>query len=94
MSETIFERLEKQLKLLLDGTIPTHATYDLNAALDLTKIMEVKGFAFQLKDLCPKSLTESLWCANFVKDGEVFSAEYPQAPVAICAAAIGALTNQ
>ena len=94
MSETIFEILEKQLNQLLDETIPTHAAYNINPALELVKIMEIKGFSFQLNDLCPKKLTESLWCATFLKDGENFSAEYPQAPVAICAAAIGALTDR
>ncbi|WP_319550093.1 hypothetical protein [Desulfogranum marinum] len=94
MSETIFERLEQQLKQLLDEAIPTHVTDNINSALELVTVMEARGFSFQLKDACPKSLTDSLWCANFLKNGENFSAEYPLAPVAICAAAIGALTNQ
>lgn len=94
MPETIFEKLEAQLNQLLDQTIPTHAAYDINPALELVKMMEIKGFSFQLNDLCSRSLTNSLWCAMFVKDGENFSAEYPQAPVAICAAAIGALTDR
>lgn len=94
MSDTIFEKLEHQLKLLLDEALPVQVASDLDAALDLSKIMEVKGFSFQLQDRCPRSLTDSLWCANFIKDGEIFSAEYPQASVAICAAAIGALTSQ
>lgn len=89
MSESIFERSEKQLKQLLDEAIPTHVTDYINSALELVNVMEAKGFSFQLKDTCPKSLTDSLWCANFLKDGEIFSAEYPLAP-----AAIGALANQ
>jgi len=94
MSETIFESLENHLKLLVNEPLPAEVACDLDAALDLSKIMEGKGFTFQLQDCCPNSLTDSLWCAHFIKDGEVFSAEYPQPSVAICAAAIGALTSQ
>ncbi|MCP4722959.1 MAG: hypothetical protein GY860_26195 [Desulfobacteraceae bacterium] len=94
MSESIPEILEKQLKQHLGEAVPTNAAYDINAALELSEIMEAKGFAFQLKDLCPKSPNETQWCAIFLKDGEKFSADDPQSSVAVCTAAVDALTNQ
>ena len=92
MSESIPEILEKQLKHHLGEAVPAHAVHDINAALELSEILEAKGFSFQLKDLCPKSMNESLWRAIFIKDGEKFSADNPQSSVAICTAAIGAMT--
>jgi len=94
MSESIPERLEKQLKHHLGEAVPTHAAHNIHAALKLSKILEVKGFSFQLKDLCPKSMNETQWRAIFHKDGEAFSADDPQSSVAVCTAAIGALANR
>ncbi len=93
MSESIPERLEKQLKRHLGETVPIHAAHDIHAALELSAILESKGFSFHLKDLCPKSM-ETQWRAIFHKDGKQFSIDDPQSSVAICAAAIEALTNQ
>jgi len=94
MSESIPEILEKQLKQHLGEAVPTHAAYDIHAALELSEIMEAKGFSFQLKDLCPKSLNKTQWRAIFLKDGEKFLADDPQSSVAVCTAAVDALTNQ
>ena len=94
MSESIPEILEKQLKQHLGEAIPTHAVYDINAALELAEILEAKGFSFQLKDLCAKSPNETRWRAIFLKDGKKFSADDPQSSVAVCTAAVDALTNQ
>lgn len=94
MSESIPEILEKQLKQHLGEAVPTHAANNINAALELSEILEAKGFFFQLKDLCPKSQNETKWRAIFLKDGEKFSADDPQSAVAICMAAVNALTNQ
>lgn len=94
MSESIPERLEKQLKQHLGEAVPIHAAYDIHAALELSAILESKGFSFQLKDLCPKNMNETQWRAIFHKDGKKFSTDDPQSSVAICAAAIEALTNQ
>ncbi len=94
MSESIPEILEKQLKRHLGEAVPTQAAYNINAALELSKIIEAKGFSFQLKDLCPKSLSETQWRAIFIRDGEKFSADDPQSSVAVCTAAVDALTHQ
>ena len=94
MSESIPEILEKQLKQHLGEAVPTHAANNINAALELSEILEAKGFFFQLKDLCPKSQKETQWRAIFLKDGEKFSADDPQSSMAICTAAVDALANQ
>jgi len=93
MSESITEILEKQLKQHLGEAVPTHAAYNINAALELSEILKAKGFSFQLKDLCPKSLNETQWRAIFFKDGKKFSADDPQSAVAICTAGVDALSN-
>jgi hypothetical protein len=94
MSESKHERLEKQLKQLLGEAIPTHAAYEVNAALELSEFLETKGFSFQLKDLCPKSPNKTQWRAIFLKAGQKFSADDPESSVAVCTAAVDALTNQ
>lgn len=94
MSESTSERLEIKLKECLGDAVPVHVAENINAALALSKIIEAQGFLFQLKDLCPKSMNETLWRAVFSKDGNQFSAEHPQSSMAVCIAAVGALTNQ
>ncbi|WP_300464648.1 hypothetical protein [Desulfobacula sp.] len=94
MSESIPEILENQLKLYLGEAVPTHAVSDIHAALELSEILEAKGFSFQLKDLCPKSPNETQWRGIFIKDGEKFSADDPQSSVAVCKAAVDALASQ
>jgi len=94
MSESIHERLEKQLKQFLGEAVPAHAAYDINAALELSVYLETKGYSFQLKDLCPKSPNKTQWRAIFLKNGEKFSADDPESSVAVCTAAVDALTNQ
>jgi NAD(P)H-nitrite reductase large subunit len=93
MSESIPEILEKQLKHHLGEAFPTHAAYDIHAALELSEMLEARGFSFQLKDLCPKSPNETQWRAVFIKDGQKFSADDPQSSIAVCTAAVDALTN-
>ena len=92
MSESIPKILEEQLKHYLGEVVPPQASHDIHAALQLSEVLEAKGFSFQLKDLCPKSLNESQWRAVFIKDGQEFSANNEQAAVAICTAAVGALS--
>ena len=94
MSESIPEILEKQLKQHLGEAVPTRAAYDIHAALELSELLEAKGFSFQLKDLCPKSMSETRWRAVFIKDDKKFSADDPQSSVAVCTAAVNALTRQ
>lgn len=91
MSEPAAENLEKQLKQLLGDSVPKQAVYNINAAMELAGILETKGFTFQLKDMCPKSLTQTSWRANFLKQDMIFSAENPQSSVAVCMAAVDAL---
>jgi hypothetical protein len=94
MSESITEKLEKQLKDYLGELVPYRATCDIHAALGLSKILESKGFTFQLKDLCPKSMNETQWRAIFYRNGKEFSADNQQSSVAVCSAAIDALASQ
>ena len=93
MSESAVEILEEQLKQLLGKSVPDQAVYNINAAMELAGILETKGFTFQLKDMCPKSMTETNWRATFLKDDAVFSVENPQSSVAVCMAAVDALRN-
>ena len=92
MSESTPEKLEKKLKECLGKAVPAHAADNINAALDLAKIIEAQGFLFRLKDLCPKSMNETRWRAVFSKDGDQFSADHPRSSMAVCIAAVDALT--
>lgn len=92
MSESSIEHLTQTLEQLLGQPLPAQAGYNINAAMELAAILEARGFTFQLKDLCPKSMTETNWGATFLKDDAAFSAQSPQAPVAVCMAAVGALS--
>lgn len=91
MSGSTVENLEEQLKQLLGESVPVQAVYNINAAMELAGILEKKGFTFQLKDMCPKSLTKTNWRATFLKEDAAFSAENPQSSVAVCMAAVDAL---
>ena len=93
MSASMAAELENKLAQLLDTDIPAHPTQDINAALQLSDTMQAKGFAFKLKDLCPKSLSETMWRAVFSKSGMDFKAEAPDSALAVCAAAVEALEN-
>ncbi len=93
MSKSIFEQLEKQLKQFIGEAVPNQAVYDIHAAMELAGILETKGFTFQLKDLCPKSLNETAWRAIFFKKDMAFTADDPESAVAVCKAAVDALAN-
>lgn len=93
MSESIPEQLEKQLKHHLGKAVPANAVDNVHAALELAGLLEARGFSFQLKDLCPKSPNQTLWRARFVKDGKKFSADDPRSSMAVCTAAVDALTG-
>ncbi|MGM0655777.1 MAG: hypothetical protein ACQETR_10730 [Thermodesulfobacteriota bacterium] len=93
MSESAVEILEEKLKELLGEALPDQAVYNINAAMELAGILETRGFTFQLKDMCPKSMTETNWRATFLKEDAVFSAENSQSSVAVCMAAVDALTS-
>ncbi|WP_321492644.1 hypothetical protein [uncultured Desulfobacter sp.] len=93
MSGSEIKTLEEQLEQLLQEPVPDQAVYNVNAAMQLASIIEAKGFTFQLKDMCPKSLIETNWRATFLKEGEVFSAEHAQSSMAICLAAVDVLAS-
>ncbi len=61
MPESIPEILEKQLKQHPGEVVPNHVAYDIHATLELSEILEAKGFSFQLEDLCPKSMDKPHW---------------------------------
>lgn len=91
MSESEVEYLNGQLKQFLGESVPNQAVYNINAAMELAGILETKGFTFQLKDMCPKSMTDTNWHASFLKQDKSFSAESPQSAIAVCTAAVDAL---
>lgn len=93
MTMTISETLEYELKKYLAGALPAHAATDIHAALALAEILKSRGFAFYLKDLCPGSRDQTRWQAVFSKQGDEFTADHPDAPAAVCTAAIGALSS-
>jgi hypothetical protein len=93
MSKTISEKLEHELKKYLGEAVPTHAAGDIHAALDLADVLKSKGFGFHLKDLCPGSPDQTRWQAVFSRNEAEFTADHPSASVAVCTAAIGALSH-
>ena len=93
MSEYTVEHLEEQLKQFLGESVPEQAVYNINAAMELAGILETKGFTFQLKDMCPKSMTQTNWRATFLKQDNSFSAENPQSATAVCMAAVDAVRS-
>jgi hypothetical protein len=93
MSKSILEQLEKQLKKFLGEAVPNQAVYDIHAAMELAMILETKGFTFQLKDLCPKSMDETAWRAIFFKDKVAFATDHPESSVSVCKAAVDALAS-
>ena len=95
MSRSVLEKLEEQLNQLLAESaesVPEQAVYNINAAMALAGILEGRGFTFKLKDMCPKSPTETNWRATFLKADKVFSVQNPQSSVAVCMAAVDALS--
>ncbi len=94
MNPSISEKLENELKKYLDVAVPAHAATDIHAALELADTLKSKGFGFHLKDLCPGSPDQTRWQAVFSKNEDEFTADHADASVAVCTAAIGALSNQ
>jgi len=87
----MIEELEKKLDELLGTEVPAHPARDINAALQVAELLKSRGFSFQLKDLCPRSMSETLWRAVFAKGDTEFAVEDAQTAVAVCAAAVEAL---
>jgi hypothetical protein len=93
MNTTLSDKLEIELKKYLGEAVPALAATDIHAALALADILKSKGFGFHLKDLCPGSPDQTQWQATFSRNEETFSADHPDAPMAVCTAAIGALSH-
>ncbi len=91
MSDYTIQEIEGELVQLIESGLPDHPAADVNAALQVANLLEDKGYAFAMKDLCPKSMYDSMWRAVFSKDGDDFSSENSESAVAVCAAAIAAL---
>lgn len=90
---TISDKLEHELKKHLGDAVPVHAATDIHAALALADTLKSKGFGFHLKDLCPGSPDQTRWQAVFSRNDAAFTADHPDASVAVCTAAIGALSH-
>ena len=87
------ERVEEKLRQQLGPALPDQAVNDVHAALALAGSLEGRGLWFSLKDLCPKSMTRSLWRAVFSTGDKQFSADHASPALAVCAAALSALEN-
>jgi hypothetical protein len=93
MDPSLSDKLKKELKKYLGDAVPAHAAADIHAALELADTLKSKGFGFHLKDLCPGSPDQTRWQAVFSKDNDEFTADHTDASVAVCSAAIGALSH-
>ena len=94
MSGIDINAIETNLKNRLGPSMPDNAIENINSALQVAQILESRGYAFDLKDLCPKSLCDTGWRARFNMNDQEFTAEAPQAAAAICTAAFAALENE
>jgi hypothetical protein len=91
MPQRTVEELEKELGTLLGSDCPACAAQDINAALQVSGLLEAKGFSFAMKDCCPKSMTDTRWRAVFARGDEEYAAEHESSAKAVCAAAVAAL---
>lgn len=90
----MINELEEQLGKLLEGSLPQGAASEINAAMAVAGKLEQQGFQFKLKDMNPRSLHDTQWQAVFMKDDMEYVAEHPQSAIAICSAAVGALSQE
>ncbi|MBU1002425.1 MAG: hypothetical protein KKE73_07870 [Proteobacteria bacterium] len=91
MSEQRINDIAKQLEPLLGLEISARSVRDINAALQVAELLKSRGFSFEMKDCCPRSMNDTLWRAIFAKDEMKYMAEDVDSAVAICVAAIDAL---
>lgn len=91
MPKQNLDELDQRLGEYLAPELPKHPSSDVNLALRVAGLLEARGYSFQLKDLCPKSLSESLWRAVFTAGDARFEAEDCRSAVAVCTAALAAL---
>lgn len=93
MSNHALKEIDKQLGRIPDLELSVPPSSDVNEALRVVDYFESKGFSFRLKDMVPKSLSESRWRATFTHAETEFVAEDSQPAVAICIAAAAVLTG-
>jgi len=87
------EALKHALEGLLGAPLPGDPTRHVNDALDLAGRLEARGYGFRLRDARPKDPRASLWKAVFSKDGGAFESEDAEAALAVCRAALAALSD-
>lgn len=92
VSELNMEELSKQIEERFGPDFPANPTGDVHDALVIAERLQKQGYEFAMKDMCPRSMTDSMWRAVFAKDGAECAAENPQAAVAVCLAALGAVS--
>ncbi|WP_419787634.1 hypothetical protein [Pseudodesulfovibrio sp.] len=90
MQEYTSEELERRLGEFVELPADVHLSEDLNAALRLAELLQSTGYAFELKDMNPKSF-DTNWRASFCLGKRTFESEDSQSALAICTAALAAL---
>ncbi|MEF2144117.1 MAG: hypothetical protein V3573_01610 [Desulfovibrionaceae bacterium] len=84
--------LQQALRQRLGTELPEQATLHINEALQMAGLLEAQGFEFRLLDARPKSPDCNLWRAVFAKEDRLFQQEDPDAALAVCQAALAALS--
>jgi hypothetical protein len=93
MTRYTVDELDERLCKLLKSAEEISPCADVNVALKVADALEAKGYLFQLKDMCPKSMSDSLWRAVFSINDAEFTAESSWPAIAVCEAAATALDN-
>ncbi|HKK32000.1 MAG TPA: hypothetical protein VJ934_00355 [Desulfomicrobiaceae bacterium] len=86
MSEEINQRLSVHM-----GELDTARPYmqDISEALRVADKLQLHGYSFSLRDLCPSKMDESMWSARFIDaQGQEYEMSHSQASNAICLAAL------
>lgn len=90
--------LEKDLNLELSDVLQIpkkNFCGEIHSALEVAEHLQEKGFAFQLKDMCPRDMESNMWQAEFVCPDEVTVSEVNEdAARAVCLAAVRAFQIQ
>lgn len=85
--------VHQALSAYLGDAMPSGATRNINDALNLAGALERRGFAFRLRDACPKDPGSQSWKATFSKGELRFETVEPEAAMAVCRAALAALRD-
>jgi len=87
------ETLKRALENLLGAPLPGDPARHVNDALELADMLEARGYGFRLRDARPKDPHANLWKAVFTKDGGAVESEDAEAALAVCRAALAALSD-